>query len=171
MIHDQCLYEEDDINEIIPGLYLGNLNAARNKKLLDKYNIKFIICAMLDINKTVIYSNVKYLHVPIKDYMIPTIDTNDLLDYTTRYINDNLKNGNILVHCKRGHHRSASIVGDYMLSKYRIKFDNMIKYINTKRNCAFRRDTNMTKRLYERHSGIIDYNINKGKYITFIPRN
>lgn len=168
MSHEKCKYAEDNIRNIIPGLYLGNLSAARDRELLKKYEIRFIICAMLDLDKTLIFNDIKYLHVPIKDNMVITIDTNDLFDYTDRYIERNIINGNILVHCKNGHHRSASIIGSYILKHYEITFNELVKFVNNKRNCAFRRDTNMMKALYTRFNDKIVKVVKKDKYVEFI---
>ena len=103
---------------------------------------------MLDLDT--VFGDINYLHIPIKDNMVNTIDTNHLFDYTDQFIESNIKNGNILVHCKKGHHRSASIIGSYIIKHHDISFNNLVKYVNNKRNCAFRRDTNMMKALFRR---------------------
>lgn len=152
----RCIFKENDIDLILPGLYLGNLVASNNVKLLEKYNIKFIMRAQLEGG--IQYSHINYLHVPIKDNMVNTIDTINLFDRTSNYIDAWLKqknnNENILIHCKKGHHRSGTIIAAFMYSKLGLNYEQVIKYINNRRPCALRRDTQMMRELYKYYLNI-----------------
>lgn len=145
--NNKCIYNENDIDMIVPGLYLGNFNVSNNLNALKKYNIKYIIRATLQGGN--IYPDFHYLHVPIKDYMVNTIDTDHLFMYTGLYIQKNIFNGNILVHCKKGHHRSACIIAAFLFKTLNIPYETILQYINSIRNCALRRDTFMMRGLYK----------------------
>jgi protein-tyrosine phosphatase len=151
--NDKCLHPENYMDEIVPGLFLGSIEATYDLNILKANNIKYIICVMSEFNIPN-YTELKYLHVPIKDNMVHTIDTNDLFNYTNNYIKTNLLKGNILVHCKKGHHRSASVVASYIFVKYGIELDVIINRINIVRKCAFRRDTSMVKLLKKYCDGL-----------------
>lgn len=142
-----CKYNENDIDEIVPGLYLGNLESSNNLQILNRHNIKYIIRATLDLG--IIYKHIKYLHVPIKDYMVDTLDTDDLFSFTSNYITDNIFKGNILVHCKKGHHRSATIIAAFLYTSLKLPYNTVLQHINNKRYCSLRRDTFMMRGLYK----------------------
>ncbi len=145
-----CEHNEKDVNEVIPNLWLGNVNAAYNKKFIDKYNIKYILTVMDDFDIKYKYDDVTYLVVPIKDKKVCDIDMHNIFATSIYFINNALKNNSpILVHCKRGHHRSAAIVAGFLVQHLRIGYEAATKYIHHLRPCALRRDTCMTRHLFQ----------------------
>lgn len=140
---------EKDASEILPGLWLGNHRAATNIEFINKYSIECIINVSKDVPN--IFNNIDYLHIPINDSDICSYDIQRLMkiyDIATKFIYHNLiNNRNILVHCKRGHHRSACIVAAYIIKYYEAEYINAIVYINSIRKCALVRNTCMTKAL------------------------
>ena len=69
----------------------------------------------------------------------------------TLIININVMIYNILVHCKRGHHRSGAIIASFLIKYLHLDYDSAVKYINYLRPYAMRRETNMSKHLYAYH--------------------
>lgn len=140
---------ESDVTEIIPGLWLGNYKSAYSKKFLAQYQIKNIITVMDDFNSDYRYNHICYFSIPIKDSNLLS-NVNYLFNSAVDCIHNSLKmNQNILVHCKRGHHRSASIVAAYLIKYRGYVYLNAIKKINKARPLAMRRDTNITRALYD----------------------
>lgn len=141
--------DEKDVSEILPGLWLGNYKAAKSNKFIKKHNIKCIINVSNDIPN--IFEDIDYLHIPIIDSEICFSDINKLIniyEITTDFIYNSLTNNkNILVHCKKGHHRSACIVAAYLIKYYDVKYLNAIRYINSIRKCALVRNTCMMQGL------------------------
>lgn len=145
-----CDKYEHDVNKIINGLYLGNNESSYDNKFLFEYKITHIIRVMkesIENNK-----NITYIHIPIEDEKICSIynsDINGLLDFTSNLIHKLLlnKNNNILVHCKKGHHRSAVIVAAFLMKYLKMSLNDSIACINNMRICALTRDSCMVKGL------------------------
>lgn len=164
--NNKCKYIENDIDVIVPGLYLGNFDSSNDFGILEKYKIKYIIRATLQ--KGTIFPQIHYLHVPIKDHMIDTINTDHLFTYTGLYIQKNIFKGNILVHCKKGHHRSACIIAAFLFKNLNLPYEIILQYINSIRNCALRRDTLMMRGLYKYYLKINNIKYNN---IYYCPTN
>jgi protein-tyrosine phosphatase len=105
---------------------------------------------MDDFNDKNRYNDVNYFVIPIKDESVCSKDMTNVFDAATQFIYDSLKNNeNILVHCKRGHHRSGAIVAAYLVKYLKIKLSSSVLYINSLRPCALRRDTCMSRALFK----------------------
>ena len=59
------------------------------------------------------------------------------------------KGEHILVHCKRGHHRSAAIVVAYLIRYMKGDYIKSIEYIHKLRPYALRKETCMGKHLFK----------------------
>src|SRR5579863_6165121 len=139
---------EYDVNEIIPKLWLGNFKASCNKQFLKKYNITNILTIMDNFHCQ--YNNVTHLTVPLKDINACSQNMIPIFDTCTTFINNCLVNNqSILVHCKKGHHRSAAIVVAYLIKYKHWDYVKAIKYINSLRPYALRRNTCMIQKLFE----------------------
>lgn len=144
-----CSYEKD-ANEIIPNLWLGNCKAAYDKGFLFKYKIKYILTIMDNFEEKFRFNNITYLIIPLRDEDVCSKNIINIFETTTNFINNALSaNSAILVHCKRGHHRSASIIAAYLIKHLKINYKISINYINYLRPLALRRETCMSKGLFE----------------------
>lgn len=101
-----------------------------------------------------------YLNIRVYDD-----DKTDLLkhwDNTFKYINKARNEGSkVLVHCKMGISRSASVVIAYAMKAFNWNFDKALKYVKTKRSCI-KPNTNFLSQL-ETYQGILDAMKNKEK--------
>jgi len=132
--------KEADVTEILPNLWLGNYKSSINKNFLIKYNIKCIIRVLPE--KLPVYKNIEYINIPLKDKHICNKNINDIFRKCNNIIDNYLKkNQGILVHCKRGHQRSASVIASYIFKKYNLKINDVILYIKERRPLAFSRKT------------------------------
>jgi protein-tyrosine phosphatase len=140
---------EYDVNEIIPNLWLGNYKSAYNKYFLNTYKIKNIITIMDTFDEKYKYDNITYLTIPIKDKFVCNKNMNSIFDLTSVFIEKCLqKNEPVLVHCAKGHHRSAALVVAYLIRFKKGDYVKCIEYINKLRPYALRRDTCMSKHLF-----------------------
>jgi protein-tyrosine phosphatase len=134
-------------------------------EFIKKYKIKRIINVTPDIPNT--FSNIKYLHLPIIDNEAKINNLSNIYHIASDFINEGLVNNEgILVHCKRGHHRSANIICAFMYKYLQSDYVGTIKYINFLRNCALRRDTQMGRGLhifYMEINNIDSSNMNKNE--------
>lgn len=150
-----CKIKEYDVNEVIPNLWLGNLKSAYNHSFLVKYNIKYIITITDQFDEKFRYndSSINYLNIPLKDTDICSVDMISLFEKTSKFINYALKNNKgVLVHCKNGHHRSATIVAAYLIKYSNTDYQLVISYIKKLRPCAFRNQKCITEWLQKYYS-------------------
>lgn len=145
------IYIEKDVSEIYPGLWLGNYKSATSYEFIKKHDIKCIVNVTKDIPNN--FDDIDYLHIPINDKDICSKSIDRILklyDISTEFINSCLqKKYNILVHCKRGHHRSACIIVAYLIRYQNADLIDAINYIKSIRNYALVRYTCMMKGLVE----------------------
>lgn len=152
-----CEYPENDVDEIIPRLWLGNYKAAYNKNFLEKYQIKHILTIMDFFDLNYKYDDIDYLIIPLKDKQ--TCSISNMFEKTNEFIYNALKKEeNILIHCKKGHHRSASIVAAFLIKYLEIDYNSAVMYINHIRPCSLRRDTCMTQHLLNYSKKLDKYN-------------
>lgn len=131
---------EPDATAITNLIWLGNYKAAHDIRFLTKHNIRYIINITPNIDNK--FSNsLSYLVIPIKD-KIANKHIPQLLKQAAQTI-DTVVNAQqpILVHCKQGHHRSATAVALYLLLYQQMTLPQAVEYIKQKRQCAFRRLT------------------------------
>ena len=144
-----CLGEKD-VSEIIPKLWLGNYKSALSRKFINKHNIKYIINVTKNIPNLFEKDGIKYLNIKINDIDTRYQNINDMLDLCNKFISDALqKNNGILVHCKKGHHRSASIVASYLIKNLKYDYVKAILLINSIRKCALSRNACMLNGVYK----------------------
>ena len=171
--------DEKDVNEIIPNLWLGNIKAAYNKPFLKKYNIDCVISIIDEFDPKYKYDGINYIYIPIKDKLISqNQNLTHLFNTTNDYINKKISESkSILVHCKKGHHRSASLVAAYLIKHKGFNYHNALDYINKQRPFAFKRPANISKELFRYNLYLNNINnnnfnsnivaINNGKYVYF----
>lgn len=142
--------DEPSASEIIPGLWLGDENSAMDINFINKYNIKNIIRFIK--GDPPIKKGVTVLHMPWDDKELCGTDTKDMFNRSMDFIMDSLnKNEGILVHCRRGHHRSASIVVAFLVESLNMDLEKVINYIRNKRKCALRRLSCMVQNYIHYH--------------------
>lgn len=140
---------EYDVNEIVPGLWLGNLKAASSEELLKMHNIKTVFSVMDKHYLVPKYHSVNYYVLPIDDRETCRKNIDNMVDVCVTNIHKLLKSTNILVHCKNGHHRSAVIVGCYLMKYWDMDYETVVKFINMVRPYALRRHTCMSEWLFQ----------------------
>jgi hypothetical protein len=129
---------EDNANMIINGIWLGNYNAANDFNFIINNKIKYIINACDIISNN--FSSVKYLSFPMSDNDICQKNFFKMIIKAAAIINKAIsENYSVLIHCKRGHHRSASIVTYYLMMYHNLSLLNAVKLIKNIRPTAFRR--------------------------------
>ena len=167
---DACNYFENDVDEIVPNLWLGNYESSNSVEFLENNNIRYIIRLVKEFefdprdqkiikDKNIIVTDFgfiyhrngcTYYHFPIADSDMCYKNMNQLFEQTNNIICKKLKNRDkILVHCKKGHHRSATVVGAFLIKHLGIDYIETVIYINSIRKCALRRDACMVHGLFK----------------------
>lgn len=133
----------NDVDSIIDELlFIGNEYVATNEQLLKKNGIKHVLNVSHDCKTPCELYNklqITYKHVCIKDHSdAPIMDhLDDMLNFVHNAI---IHNEPILVHCKKGWSRSASVIIAYIITKGRptykescSSFDDALKFVSAKR--------------------------------------
>jgi len=132
-------------DEIIPGLWLGNINASQSKEFLIQNGIK----ATFNCTKNIPFHEVvkKRYRIPVDDNLEEEeIRNMELWSFESVYkLRVEHKNGPVLVHCHAGMQRSACVVAMYLIAIKNLKYEDAIKYIREKRPIAFTPSANFLR--------------------------
>ena len=128
--------DEKNIEEIIPNLYIGNYKGSQDESHLKNLKINGIINCTPDYPN--IFSDFNYLRIPIKNEknFEPVFRGNlrNCFDFIDTHL---AKNQGVLVHCKNGHRRSASLILYYIMYKFKISENSSKQFIKNKRKHSF----------------------------------
>jgi len=126
-------------NLIEPNLWLGDFRSSLDKDFIEKNNIKLIINLSKNLN-FVDLDNVEKYRVAIHDNRSHESDVGMISHFPEVYKKMDYylkaKKG-VLVHCRAGMQRSATIVALYLMKKRNLDFENAKKFIRSKRCIAF----------------------------------
>lgn len=137
-ILDSCALELTPADEVWPGLYIGNVAVAQNRKTLCKLGITHILNAAHSKQGSI--GDQGFYGDTCVYYGIPAEDSDgfDLSLYfrpAADFIHKALKtkDGKVLVHCIMGMSRSASLVLAYLMLQQRLTLSNALKHVVQKR--------------------------------------
>ena len=149
-------YSSDDIstdsmNEIIDGIYIGDIYSASNYNNLKKNNIKSIVCCVVGIDD--LYPKyIDYLNLDLIDNCDENIIR--VFDESNKFIENNVKdNKNILIHCIAGVSRSVTLLAAYLIKNYDYTPEKALEVIREKRNIANPNESFM-KQLHKYHTDL-----------------
>ncbi|CAB0039540.1 unnamed protein product [Trichogramma brassicae] len=153
------LGQMDAPTEIFEHVYLGSEWNASNLEELQKNGVRHILNVTREIDNF-FPGMFNYLNVRVYDD-----EKTDLLkhwDDTFKYITKAKKEGSkVLVHCKMGVSRSASVVIAYAMKAYNWDFSQALSHVKNRRNCI-KPNSNFLLQL-ETYQGILDAMKNKEK--------
>ncbi|KAM4744187.1 serine/threonine/tyrosine-interacting protein [Anableps anableps] len=129
-----------EMQEILPGLFLGPYSAAMKSKLptLERHGITHIICVRQDIEANFIKPNFshrfRYLVLDIADNPVENIIR--FFPMTKEFIDSCLATeGKVLVHGNAGISRSAALVIAYLMETFGMKYRDAFSYVQERRFC------------------------------------
>lgn len=136
--------QENHMDHIMNQIYLGDQDSALNHDNLIQHNIKYVINCTPNIPCP--FKDIKYYRIPIHDKSLCDVSVGQqMFEYifnAFKVIDTALKcHCGVLVHCKKGHHRSANIILFYLVYKYNIGYINALILINNIRPKALVRNT------------------------------
>ena len=130
---------DEDIDEIVPQLYISNVFTSNNIDILERYRIKAVVTVINDYQKpenVLLYyrlHSISSLYIDIPDD--PNANISNDFDVTYRFIKDNINKGhNVLVHCHAGISRSATIICNYLIRNYyrELSENHKVNYLTPK---------------------------------------
>ena len=120
-----------EANEIIEGVYLGNINSAYDIEKLKELGITHIISVLAGFIAPY-PEEFKYLQLNALD----TVNTklSDEFENTNEFINDAFENkGKILIHCMAGRSRSATILIAFIIKNFGFTTEKALESLILKR--------------------------------------
>ena len=130
---------DDHANEIVKGLWLGDMESAESDAFFKINNIKAVINCTPDVpNK---YKGVDYMKINIDDSLkkVDIDKMTQVLPSAVEFIRQkrDREGKNVLVHCHAGMQRSAAIVAAYLCNCYNMCLDHCVAHIMEQRPVAF----------------------------------
>ncbi|XP_052769299.1 serine/threonine/tyrosine-interacting protein B-like [Mya arenaria] len=129
-----------EMQEIVPGLFLGPYAAAMKSKKCDLQNrgITHIVCIRQNIEANFIRANFpdtfKYLILDIADTFTENIIR--FMSQFQQFVDGCLKEGGkVLIHGNGGISRSASLVVAYLMEKLSLSFKDALMFVQRRRFC------------------------------------
>lgn len=109
-------HSEDRINQVLPGLFIGNINCATDDQQLADHDIQYVLNMCRTDSKAHWMDNNNYLHAYMHDGECSYEKFIDFMKQGSEFLHKSLSDGaNILVHCKLGKSRSASVIIYYLM--------------------------------------------------------
>jgi len=135
----------ENAHEILPGLWLGNKGASQDRSWLHAKQIKAVFNCTKDIPFR--DTTLRLYRVPLDDNLQEDEIRNlELWSWETIYkLQNELKQGHVLVHCFAGMQRSAAVIALYLVAIYRCTTDEAIAFIKSRRPIAFMANANFYK--------------------------
>jgi len=117
-------------------VWVGSEATAADPVFIKKHNIKFVVNCTADIPK---YSNVPMLRIPIHDAGFDADKMKKYLGVSSMAIRDVTRyGGNVLVHCRAGQNRSATVTAAYIMTIKGITAKEAMDIIRSRKCETFR---------------------------------
>ena len=127
----------NDEDLILPNLYLGNETSSLNTNFLKENNIKLIVNCTKDLEFNQYYKSDR-VRIPIDDNkFFKNNEIFEYLDIVDKIHEYRKKNQNILIHCRVGSQRSATILLYYLITKLNFSYSEGFSIIKKKRPICF----------------------------------
>ncbi|MBW0495894.1 hypothetical protein O181_035609 [Austropuccinia psidii MF-1] len=122
----------ENLNQIIPNIFIGDFSASQSITLLEKKNIRSIVSVIKHSSSS--FPQFDYLNIPIDD----NLNTNicQYFDIVTDWIQSKLilqPHFGILIHCAAGVSRSTTLLAAFLMKSKNLSPKDAISLISSKR--------------------------------------
>ncbi|KND02796.1 uncharacterized protein SPPG_01877 [Spizellomyces punctatus DAOM BR117] len=137
-VHDWRYEMRREMQEILPGLWLGPYQCSKNKELLKSKGITHVLCIRDSNERHVVkttfpddfvYHVIEVSESPMQNLIPYFPDAKQFIDYALE------QGGRVLVHCNSGISRSPSFVVAYVMMSQRWGFQESFTFVQNKRFC------------------------------------
>lgn len=133
------MFNYPNAHYIKDNIWLGNTYSSLDNDFLKKNNIKVIINCSKHLD---FINDNKYIkiRIPIDDDLRIKSNQDMFNEYITnipKIVKFTRKQMPILIHCRAGMQRSASVISAYLINKYNFTIEKTIEFIHSKRKIAF----------------------------------
>jgi hypothetical protein len=140
------MIRQSNATQIIANLWLGNAIIAKSKYFMKENNIKYIVNVSCNIPNY--FNDITYMNISVQDKDVAPKNTVSIYNHSGEFIFNSLKeNKGILIHCKQGNNKSASIVAAFLMKHLELNLPTTLKYITVMRPNSLIRVTNFTNGL------------------------
>jgi len=125
----------NNCDQIIPNLYLGGVAAVADPKLLEKQGISAVCCCLREVefSEKEFSKAVDYYRVDVEDMSREPIEL--FLPEATEFIHSWISREQpVLVHCRAGVSRSASVVIAYLMTYHKFSLHDAFFLVRSRRN-------------------------------------
>ncbi|ODN06105.1 Dual specificity phosphatase DUPD1 [Orchesella cincta] len=145
ILHHRHVSQWNHMDEVYPGIYVGDEASAKDTKGLELAGITHVLNASyitsassLGVNTSAQFYQIRsfkceFLGIPALDIM--TFKISPFFDQAANFIESALNsNGKVLVHCYMGVSRSATLVMAYLMLKKKMSATEALSQLRTARN-------------------------------------
>ncbi|CAC5421013.1 DUSP3 [Mytilus coruscus] len=154
---------KNDVDELFPSIYVGNVHFARDLQGLQYRGITHILNLAIEDSETgnEYYADTAITYFEVEMYDEEDYDIKQHLEYTSDIIDNALReNGKVLVHCHSGYRRSPTVAIAYMMMKQKFHLWDAIVEARSNRkicpNSGFVEQLCMLERELYGHSSNLD---------------
>ncbi|XP_077065400.1 dual specificity protein phosphatase 13B [Siphateles boraxobius] len=128
------------LDEVRPGIYIGDMYAAKDKHMLQSLNITYVLNAAhgkFNINTGAsYYRDTKITYHGVEAFDMPSFDLSPFFYSAAKFIKSAMSTpgGKVLVHCAMGVSRSSSLVLAYLMIHEDMTLVEAIKAVAQHRN-------------------------------------
>lgn len=121
-----------DYSEIIPGLFLGNIETTRDKLFLHRNNIHYVLSLTRNPVKFDKDDKIIHIQIPLRD--APYEDIISYFDVLHNFIHEGLNNDKgVYVHCDMGISRSSTAIISYLMRLWDKPFAQVRAFVKIRR--------------------------------------
>ena len=125
-------FSSKNLTQIDEHLFLGNVDVSFDSNTLSKLKIKSIVQLVEAKPNLAVQNSIKFLKIPIRGGR--NTDVRPILVETLRFIHSGITScENVLVHCKHGKNRSASVVVAYIMAVKNLECVEALQYVVERR--------------------------------------
>lgn len=129
-----ALSEPNDADEIVPGLWLGDIDSARKMPMFHKYGEMAVLNMAKEINDEQICHPTVLIKIGIYDGTVANVG---VFDKAADVLHSAMEHRvAILVHCAAGISRSATAVIAYLMKHGKLPFNQALSLVRSKRPVA-----------------------------------